>query len=140
MNKKDIIILGIIIGIGCFFIGAIISKVFPSDEASLLSYKVSAMIKLLGLGVLTTTAIIGGLVIEDIDPNLKIFLLLFGLILLVIYAAASPLLEWRIPSYSDSQTGYESRPTAFGMPGFEILVMFLALGVVVLLTYRKARR
>ena len=48
MESKNLIILGIVVGIGLFFIGAIIYNVFPSSEADMISYKVSAVIKLLG--------------------------------------------------------------------------------------------
>ena len=52
MKNKDLIMLGIIIGITFFFVGAIISNVFPSSSENLLSYKVSASIKLIGIGFL----------------------------------------------------------------------------------------
>ena len=136
MKNKDMIMLGIIIGIAFFFIGAIISNVFSSTEADLLPYKVSAVIKLIGLGILTSTMIVGGIIVEDIDKNLKFLLLLLGLILLIIYSIASPSLEWKLPSYSSSSTGYESRPTGYGVPGFEILISLCAI-ILVLLWKRK---
>ena len=136
MKNKDMIMLGIIIGIAFFFIGAIISNVFSSTEADLLPYKVSAVIKLIGLGILTSTMIVGGIIVEDIDKNLKFLLLLLGLILLIIYSIASPSLEWKLPSYSGSSTGYESRPTGYGVPGFEILIALCAI-ILVLLWKRK---
>jgi hypothetical protein len=137
LKTKDMIMLGIVIGIGLFFFGAIISKVFPSSEANLLSYKISAVIKLLGLGVLTTTMIIGGITIEDLDKNLKILLLILGLILLVIYAIASPVLEWQTSStVGSSSSGYETRPTGLGIPGFE-LPLVIAAAFMILLWKRK---
>jgi hypothetical protein len=142
MKKKDMIMLGIIVGIAFFFIGAIISHVFPSSQTDLLPYKVSAVIKLLGLGVLTTSMLVGGIIVDDIDKNLRLLLLLLGLIFLVMYSIASPLLEWKIPSYSSGgSTGYESRPTSFGVPGFELVFFIFALvGSLVLVKLRKRTR
>jgi hypothetical protein len=142
MKKKDMIILGIIVGIAFFFIGAIISNVFPSSQTDLLPYKVSAVIKLLGLGILTTTMLVGGIIVEDIEKNLRLALLLFGLIFLVIYSVASPSLEWKIPSsLPDDSIGYESRPTGYGIPGFEMVAFIAALiGSLVLIQIRKRTR
>ena len=139
MKKKDMIMLGIIVGIAFFFIGAIISNIFPSSQTDLLPYKVSAVIKLFGLGVLTATMIVGGIIVDDIDKNLRLLLLLLGLLFLVIYSIASPSLEWKIPSYSSgNSTGYESRPTGYGIPGFELVfVIFAILGSLVLIQIRK---
>ena len=137
MNNKDMIMLGIIVGIAFFFIGAIISNVFPSSETGLLPYKVSAVIKLLGLGLLTTTMIVGGIIIEDIDKNLKLLLLLLGLVLLIIYSIASPALEWQLPSYSSSSTGYETRPTGYGIPGFELIIVACAIALVFFLRRKR---
>jgi hypothetical protein len=139
MKKKDMIILGIIVGIAFFFIGAIISNVFPSSQTDLLPYKVSAVVKLLGLGVLTATMLAGGIIADDMEKNLRLLLLLLGLIFLVLYSIASPSLEWKLPSYSTgSPTGYESRPTGYGIPGFELIFFIAALiGSVVLIKIKK---
>ena len=137
MKNKDLIMLGIIIGIGLFFIGAIISNVFLSSETDLLPYKISAIIKLTGLGILSATMIIGGIIVEEIDKNLKILLLVLGLLLLVIYTFASPALEWKIPSYSNGATDYDTRPTGYGVPGFEILV---AIGAIIFTIIWKRKR
>ena len=131
MENKDIIMLGIIVGIAFFFIGAIISNVFANSETDLLPYKISAVIKLVGLGILTTTMVVGGIIVDNIDKNLKLLLLLLGLILLIIYSIASPALEWRLPSYSGGSTGYESRPTGYGVPGFEILMAFCTIVLII---------
>ncbi|HEC80996.1 MAG TPA: hypothetical protein ENI42_01020 [Thermoplasmatales archaeon] len=139
MESKDLIILGIVVGIGLFFVGAIISNVFPSNETNLVSYKVSAVVKLLGLGVLTTSMLVGGIVIEEIDKNLKTLLLLLGLIFLVIYSIASPALEWKLPS-GGNVTAYETHPTGYGVPGFEFLFSVLAIFAVVLIIRRRAVR
>jgi len=133
--------LGIILGIALFFIGAIISNVFTSDESNLLAYKISAVIKLLGLGILTTTMIVGGLTITDIDANLRLLLLLLGLVLLIIYSVASPVLEWRIPGYADEGTsGYDYRPTALGIPGFELPLVLISIGAILFMIRWKWKR
>jgi hypothetical protein len=128
---KSVIMLGLIVGIAFFFIGAIISNVFPSSSTDLLSYKISSSIKLLGIGAVICSMVIGGIYIEDIDKNLKLLLLLLGLVLLVIYTIGSQSLEWYIPT-SQTPTGdesYEHRPTGYGVPGFELM---LSLGALVM--------
>jgi hypothetical protein len=126
-KNKDIIMLGIIIGIGFFFIGAIISNV----------YKISALIKLTGLGLLTSSLIVGGIIVEEIDKNLKLLLFVLGLILLIIYTLASPELEWKLPSFTSGETEYDTRPTGYGTPGFEILVTLAA--IIFALIWKKKR-
>ena len=84
----------LVLALGAFFICAIILNLFPSNESDLLSFRVSALIKLLGLGVLTTSMVVGGLTLTDIDANQRTLLLLLGLVLLIIYSVASPALEW----------------------------------------------
>lgn len=143
MKYRDLIMLGIIVGIAFFFIGAIISNVFPSSEADLLSYKVSASIKLIGLGFLTTSMVVGGIIIDDIDRNLKMLLLILGLILLIIYTIGSQSLQWNLPlsgMVGSGSDAYESRPTGYGVPGFETLYAFVALVVVALIAKMKRRR
>ena len=76
MNKKNLVVFGLIGGISLFFIGAMINNVFPSSETNLTSYKVSGCIKLIGVGAITTSMIIGGIIIDDIDKNLKMLLLI----------------------------------------------------------------
>ena len=141
MNVKELIMMGIILGIALFFVSAIISNVFPASESDLLPYRITAIIKLLGLGVLTTTMVVGGLTVKDIDHNLKLLLLVLGLVLLIIYSVASPVLEWRIPGWADEgASGYDYRPTAAGIPGFELPVVLLALiGIIALRRLRGKR-
>jgi len=141
MNEKDFVMVGIISGIALFFIGSIILNVFPSSESDLLSFRMSAVIKLLGLGVLTTSMVVGGLDLKDIDANQRTLLLLLGLVLLIIYSVASPALEWRIPGWVDEgASAYEYRPTAAGIPGFEIPLMLFALVVMIIVGRRKFKR
>ena len=149
MKNKDLIMIGIIIGIIFFFIGLMISNVFPSDSENLVSYKVAAFMKLIGIGILVTSMVIGGLIINSIDKNLRMLLFLFGLILLIIYTVGSPLLNWSIdedfsgiPGGSDSEEAkeeaYDNRPTSLGTPGFEIISIFVAIGL--LFTLKKIKK
>lgn len=137
MKNKDLIMFGLIIGIALFFVGMMIHNVFPSTEENLLSYKVSAFMKLVGLGVLTSSMVIGGVLIEDIDRNLKMLLLIFGLLLLLIYSIGSTTLEWSIPEASGSESGFEERPTGYGIPGFEGIFFVLSIVICLLVLKRK---
>ena len=141
MKNNDLIMLGIIFGIIFFFIGAIVANVFPSSETDLLPYKFSAIFKLIGIGVLTCSMVVGGIITDRIDHNLKILLLLLGLILLIVYTIGSPSLEW----YSSGMMGaadesYESRPTGYGIPGFELVVAFAALAVLCIWQRKKLKK
>lgn len=140
MTIKNFVMLGLIIGIGFFFIGAIISNVFPSDSANLLSYKVSSSIKLIGIGAVVSSMVVGGIYSEDIDKTYRLLLLLLGLALLVIYTIGSQSLEWYI-STSGTPTGsepYDQRPTGYGLPGFE-LIPFVCAFVITFIILKKRR-
>jgi MFS family permease len=139
MKMKDLVMLGIICGIAFFFIGAIISNVFPSSQTDLLSYKISGSIKLIGIGALISSMIVGGIVIEDIDKNLRLLLLILGLILLIIYTLGAQSLQWYVPT-SQTPTGgqsYENRPTGYGIPGFELIIGLAALIITVMILKKK---
>lgn len=139
---KNLVILGLIIGIACFFIGAMISNVFPSSSTNLLSYKVSGSIKLLGIGMIVSSMVVGGIYTENLDKTYKLLLLLLGLALLVIYTIGSLSLEWYIPT-SQTPTGnetYEQRPTGYGLPGFESIILIGALTVTLVLLKKKQSR
>lgn len=143
IKMKDLVMLGIIIGIAFFFIGAIISNIFPSSETDLLSYKISGSIKLVGIGALTSSMIIGGITIEDIDKNFKLLLLLLGLVLLIIYTVGSQSLQWYIPTSSQTPSGnlsYDNRPTGYGIPGFEMIAVLGALGIALFILKKKRTR
>jgi hypothetical protein len=143
MKNKDLIMLGIIIGIAFFFIGAIISNVFPSDETNLLSYKISASIKLIGMGFLISSMVVGGIIVEDIDKNLKMLLLILGLILLIIYTIGAQQLNWNVSGMlgsPSSSEAYNSRPTGYGIPGFEAVCAIAAIAAVLLISRIKRRR
>jgi hypothetical protein len=142
MTIKSVIMLGLIVGIAFFFIGAIISNIFPSSSTDFLSYKISSSIKLLGIGVVIGSMVVGGIYIEDIDKNLKLLLLLLGLVLLVIYTIGSQSLEWYIPT-SQTPTGaesYEHRPTGYGVPGFELMLGLGALVITLVILKKRHDR
>jgi len=129
MKMRDLMMLGIIVGIACFFVGAMISKVFPSSQADMVSYKVAACIKLFGMGVLISTMVVSGIILEEIDKNLRILLLLLGLILLIVYNVGSQSLEWNVSSPDQS---YQNRPTGYGVPGFEFIsVLAVIVGMFI---------
>ncbi|MEM0493040.1 MAG: hypothetical protein QXS02_03680 [Candidatus Thermoplasmatota archaeon] len=141
IKNKDLVALGIIIGIALFFIGAIIINVFPSSESNIFSYKVSACVKLVGLGFLTNAMVIGGIILgEDINKNLKLLLLLLGLILLIIYTIGSQSLQWdvNVSGLVGSSEAYESRPTGYGIPGFETVLIMI--GIIVTLLVMQVKR
>jgi len=144
IKNKDLIMLGMIVGISFFFIGAIISNVFPSSATNLTSYKVSGFIKLIGIGALTTSMVIGGIIVEGIDKNLKFLLLLLGLVLLIIYTVGSTWLIWDLSvsgmSGSSGETAYKERPTALGTPGFETIYLVIAMIILVLIAKVKRHR
>lgn len=140
MKMRDKIVLGTSIGIALFFIGAIIYTIFgPGSKDDLSAYKVSATIKFIGIGFLCASMISGGILLEKTEKNVRNLFFIFGFIILIIYIAASPLLEWWVsPTYASgaaSEGAYESKPTAVGLPGFEVIY-----GLAVLITIALAKK
>lgn len=149
MKNKDLIMLGIIVGISLYFVGAMVSNVFDSSGSDLLAYKASGFLKLVGIGILTASMVVGGIITEKIDKNLKMLLLILGLVLLIIYTIGSPLLSWDISNFSPSgmvgspsegEQAYEERPTALGTPGFELLYAIFAISFVVAIGKVRKKR
>jgi hypothetical protein len=98
--------------------------------------------KLLGIGILISSMIIGGIYIENIDKNIKLLLLLLGLVLLLIYTIGSQSLEWYIPT-SQTPTGNEShiqRPTGYGIPGFELPMALGGLVIAFVILKKRQNR
>jgi hypothetical protein len=146
MAMKDVVrsavILGISGGIALLFVGGIVSSVFPASPGDLTSYRVSASIKVLGVGGLVCAMVVGGLRLEGMDRTLRLLLLILGLVILVIYTAGSSMLEWNVSSYMHGNaSAYDSRPTGMGIPGFESWAFLVALGSVmaILFLYRRRR-
>jgi hypothetical protein len=147
IEKKDLIIIGIIVGIALFFVGGMIYRVFPPTEDALMSYKVSSFLKMIGLGFLTSSMIVGAIIVKNIDKNLKMLLMILGLIILLIYAMASPMLMWDISdedyeptdddnytsdgmyTSSEKQEAYKEAPET---PGFEFFYLITAIAVIAL--------
>ena len=85
MKNKDLIMFGIIVGVAFFFLGAMITSSFPGNEENLLPYKISSFVKLIGLGILTTTFLIGGITGHDLNKYFRLSILIIGLVLLLIF-------------------------------------------------------
>jgi hypothetical protein len=146
MKTKDIIMLGVIVGIAFFFIGAMITSSFPSSEENLLPYKASSFIKLLGLGILTTTFIVGGIVGYNLNKYFKLTILIVGLVLLLVFTIAAQFMKWDMstteyesiwnPSGSSSEdtSAFESRPST---PGFELI--FVIIAIIAIGLYKKLK-
>lgn len=139
-KNKNLIMFGMIIGIAFFFIGAMVNNIFPSSETDLLSYKISASIKLIGIGALTASMVAGGITVEDVDKNLKMLLLLLGLVILIIYSVGSPSLEWQISGAIEEGDVFGERPTGYGVPGFETIITIIALFTVISIAKIKRLR
>ena len=85
MNKKQLIIFGLIIGIMLFFIGlASYIALGPSTAEYILPKQVSAVLKLSGMGFICISMIIGGFFVEDINKDARGLLLIFGLVFLIL--------------------------------------------------------
>ena len=139
LEIRNVIIAGFIIGIALFFIGAMIINIFPSSESDVLSYRTSAVIKLIGIGILTSSMLVGGVIIKKIDQNQKTLLLIIGLILLIIYTIGSPSLQWEVDTTDEPlvNESYEDRPTGYGMPGFELIPLVVAIAFVLYWKQKK---
>ena len=83
MENKNLIMLGMIIGISLFFFGLMVNKVFEPSSTNMIPYKVSAFLKIVGIGFFTCSMVIGGIILTGFDKNLKTLLLIFGLIILL---------------------------------------------------------
>jgi len=143
MKMRDKIVLGTCIGIALFFIGAIIYTIFgPGSKDDLTAYKVSATIKLLGIGLLCASMVSGGILLEKTEKDIRNLFFILGSIILIIYIAASPLLEWWVsPTYAagaSSEGAYESKPEAVGLPGFEVIYGLVVL-IIMVLAKKKLR-
>lgn len=140
MKNKDMIMFGLIIGIALLFIGAIVSNVFPSSAEDLVGYKVSAFLKMVGLGFFVGTLIVGGIIVEDIDKNIKMLLLIFGLLILIIYTVGRGDLQWDVSPSTGigmDEAAFEERPTGYGTPGFEMFFAIIAIFTMALISKIK---
>ena len=84
MNKKNLMILGLAGGIMLFFLGmATYIALGPSTDTYLLPRQISSVIKLMGMGLVCISMIVGGFFVEKLDKDTKTLLLIFGVILLM---------------------------------------------------------
>lgn len=134
MKNKDLIMFGVIIGIALIFIGAIVNNVFPSSSEDFIAYRIQAFIKMIGFGFLTSSMVVGGIIVEEVDKNQRILLLIFGLILLLIFTIGSVQLNsWNVTSgmmagdTTTEEAAFENRPTGYGTPGFEFIFVIAAM-------------
>jgi len=148
MKNKDRIMLGIIIGIALFFVGGMINSTFESSEDNLLPYKISSTLKLVGMGILVATLIIGGIIGYELNKNFRILILIVGLSLLLVFTIGAQLMKWdtstqnssflagesSMNSSSEESNAYENRPST---PGFELFVAIIA--IVSLLFFKKIK-
>ena len=143
MKIKDMIMLWIIIGIAFFFVGGMINSAFQEDDDSDIAYKISSTFKLLGLGILITTLIIGGIIQSNLNKSFKLVLLIVGLILLLIFTIAAQFMKWdetsndeiyfdKIGGSSSQGIDYEEKPST---PGFELIAGILAISSIAI--YKK---
>jgi len=85
LNKKNLMLLGLAGGIFLFFVGmATYMALGPSTADYRLPQQISSMIKLIGMGIVCISMIVGGFFVEKLDKDTKSLLLIFGLILLLL--------------------------------------------------------
>ena len=85
MNKKNLMILGIVIGVMLFFLGIALNIVLgPATVEDRTSAQVSSFVKLAGAGIFTLAIFIGGIFIESMWIVTRILLVVFGLTLLLV--------------------------------------------------------
>ena len=84
-NKKDLMILGLTVGILLFFLGiATAIALGPTTDDYQLPRQVGSIIRLSGMGIICIAMIVGGFFIEKLDKDIKHILLIFGLVLLLL--------------------------------------------------------
>jgi len=95
MNKKNLMILGIEIGVMLFFLGIAINIVLgPTTDDYKLPQQLSSFIKLGGMGLATLSIFIGGIFIEKLELVTRILFVIFGTIILVLNIAIISLVPY----------------------------------------------
>ena len=85
LDKQNLLILCIVIGVMVFFLGMIVSFILgPSTSTYTYPKQVSSVIKLTGMGIVCLAMILGSVFVEKIERDSKVLLLIFGVILLLI--------------------------------------------------------
>ena len=84
-NKKDLMILGLTVGILLFFFGlATAIALGPTTVDYQLPRQIGSIIRLSGMGIICISMIVGGFFVEKLDKDIKNLLLIFGLVLLLL--------------------------------------------------------
>ena len=95
MNKKDLMILGIEIGIMLFFIGIALNIVLgPTTQTYRAPQQVSSFVKLAGMGIATLSIFIGGIFIEKMEIVTRVLLVVFGVVILCVNIAIISLVPY----------------------------------------------
>jgi len=85
LNKKNLMILGIEIGIMLFFIGIALNIAMgPTTTLYRTPQQVSSFVKLAGMGLATLSILLGGIFIEKIELTTRVLLVVFGVVILCI--------------------------------------------------------
>jgi len=85
INKKNLMLLGLASGVIIFFFGiGVYFLLGPSGEDYLLPMQVSTFFKFGGMGLICMSMILGGFFVEKIEKDIKILLLIFGVVLLLL--------------------------------------------------------
>ena len=84
-DKKDLMILGLTVGILLFFLGlATAIALGPTTDDYQLPRQVGSIIRMSGMGIICISMIVGGFFVEKLDKDIKHLLLIFGLVLLLL--------------------------------------------------------
>ena len=85
LDKKNIMLLGIAVGVMLFFIGIALNITMgPTTEDNKLPAQVSSIVKLSGIGIATLSIFVGGIFIDKLEMIPRVLLAVFGLVLLIL--------------------------------------------------------
>jgi len=85
MSKKDLMILGIEIGVMLFFIGVAVNIALgPTTLTYRTPQQISSFIKLIGMGFATLSILIGGIFIDKFEIVTRVLLVVFGVVILCV--------------------------------------------------------
>ena len=141
---------GLIVGVAFFFLGAMIQNAFSAgeseDDENIVVNKVTASLKLIGLGILTTTLIVGGIAADDIHRYFKLIILIIGLVMLITFSIASQFMKydhtpasiyekWGSPTMGAESPSSDSAGSA-PAPGFELLLCIVSI-IAIIVIFKK---
>lgn len=85
IEPRDLVIIGIFIGIMLFFVGlASFIILGPGSPTNPAPYKISTSIKIMGMLLVCVSMIVGGVIIDEFDKDMRFLLVLFGVVILFI--------------------------------------------------------